>query len=137
MHRDGTHILSLYNKQANQQCISNKKAEAIANKAQKEALKAERALQAKARRQTCSGWEALEAEREGPKTSSKTGTKRAASQHLSLFKSLNFRYKAKKQVEANKIGDGEKGTGRSVKSVVVRTTCTRTVRMPQRSNKTP
>jgi len=55
VHRDGTHILSLYNKQANQQCISNKKAEAIANKAQKEALKAERALQAKARRQTCSG----------------------------------------------------------------------------------
>jgi membrane protein involved in colicin uptake len=127
--------------QANRERIADNKAKAIANKAQKEALKAERALQAEARRQHALEEKARKAEEKAQKQAEKAAKKAAAeAKKAAKLASLSVPKpktpaKAKKQVVVDETGDGEEGASRSVKSVVVSKTRTRTVRMPQRYKK--
>jgi hypothetical protein len=131
--------------QANRERIADNKAKAIANKAQKEALKAERALQAEARRQHALEEKARKAEEKAQKQAAKQAekaAKKAAAEAKKAAKLASLSVpkpktlaKAKKQVVVDETGDGEEGAGRSVKSVVVSKTRTRTVRMPQRYKK--
>jgi hypothetical protein len=128
--------------QANRDRIAENKAKTAANKAQKEALKAERALQTAARRQHALEEKARKAEEKAQKQAAKQAEKAAKKAAAEAKKAAKLASassskpkppaKAKKQV----VVDSGQGVGRLVKSVPVKTTRTRTVRMPQRFKKT-
>jgi hypothetical protein len=128
--------------QANRDRIAENKAKTAANKAQKEALKAERALQTAARQQHALEEKARKAEEKAQKQAAKQAEKAAKKAAAEAKKAAKLASassskpkppaKAKKQV----VVDSGQGVGRLVKSVPVKTTRTRTVRMPQRFKKT-
>ena len=132
--------------QANQQRIADNKAQAVANKSKKEAKKAERALQTAARRQHALEEKARKAKEKAQKQAQRQAEKEAKALAKASKKAAKptttckarppLPKTPKKQVVVNESSSGKKGSPRSVKPVPVKSSRTRTVRMPQRFRST-
>ena len=132
--------------QANQQRIADNKAQAVANKSKKEAEKAKRALQTTACRQHALEEKARKAKEKAQKQAQRQAEKEAKALAKASKKAAKptttckarppLPKTPKKQVVVNESSSGKKGSPRSVKPVPVKSSRTRTVRMPQRFRST-
>jgi DDE superfamily endonuclease len=134
------------NKEANRQRIVSNKAQAAANKAQKEAQKAEQALQVVARRQHALEEKTRKAEEKAKKQAQRQAKKeakehaKATKKAAKLASACKLKPKLpkplKEQVVVGESSGSNQGVPRTPKPVLVKSSRTRTVRMPQRFRKT-